>query len=168
MFGLFAGFIPLEVWLSVSGFFSADIPEFLKKLDLERMKIWVAAFFSPIMIVALLGWISDWHAMHSKRATVLQESSSAPISTIFQGFFSTNCKNVSDVRLDLWSDNFSFHCATHIQLISIFLTASGYSLAPVIRAYLQPTQMTVHEDSITGSSDEFDLESKKAESTEKQ
>jgi hypothetical protein len=166
--GLLAGLIPLEVWLSVSGFFSADIPEFLKKLDLERIKIWVAALYSPIMILALLSWLVDWHAMHSKRATVLAEAPSVPISTIFEGFFSTNCRNVSDVRLDLWSDNFLFHCTIRIQLISAFLMAAGYSVAPIIRASLQPTQMTDHDESATGSAEEADPESKMAESTEKQ
>jgi len=163
--GLLAGLIPLEFWLSVSGFFSADVPEFLKKLDLERMKIWVVAFFSPIIIMALLSWLIDWYAMHSKRVTVLQGSSSVPISTIFEGFFSTNCRNVSDVRLDLWSDNFLFHCTIHIQLISAFLTSAGYSLAPLVRAHLQPTQMTDFEESVADSSEEIDPESKMAEST---
>jgi hypothetical protein len=107
--------------------------------------------------------------MHSKRVTVFQETSSVPpISTIFEGFFSTNCRNVSDVRLDLWGDNFLFRCTIHVLLISAFLTTAGYSLAPVIRAHLQPTQMRGHEESVTDSSDETDPESKIAESTEKQ
>ena len=166
--GLLAGLIPLEVWLSVSGFFSAEIPEFLKKLDLERMKVWIVALYSPIMIMVLLTWLIDWYAVHSKRVTVLQESSSVPISTIFEGFFSTNCRNVSDSRLDLWSDNFLFHCTIHIRLISTFLMAAGYSLAPVIRAHLQPTPVTEDEEPIAGSADDIDPESKMAESTEKQ
>jgi hypothetical protein len=167
--GLLAGLIPLEVWLSISGFFSADIPEFLKKMDLERMKIWVVAIFSPIMVMVLFTWLMDWYATHSKRVTVLQESSSLPpISTLFEGFFSTNCRNVSDIRLDLWGDNFLFHCAIHIQLISVFLMTAGYSLAPVIRAHLQPTQMREHEESAIDSGDEAEPESKMAESTEKQ
>jgi hypothetical protein len=166
--GLLAGFIPLEVWLSVSGFFNADIPQFLKKLDLERMKIWIIAIYSPIMILALLNWLIDWNAMHSRGVTVLHESSSVPISEIFEGFFSTNCRNVSDARLNLWSDNFLFHCTIHIQLISVFLMAAGYSLAPIIRAHLEPTQMTEPEEPVTDSSDEIDSESKMAESTEKQ
>jgi hypothetical protein len=164
--GLLAGLIPLEVWLSISGFFSADIPEFLKKLDLERMKIWVAAIYSPILILALLDWLVDWYAIYSKRVTVLSEGSSLPISTIFDGFFSTNCRNVSDSRLDLWSDNFLFHCTIHIQLISAFLMAAGYSLAPVIRAHLQPTQMTDNEESVAESSGEIDPESKMTESAQ--
>lgn len=166
--GLLAGLIPLEVWLSVSGFFSADIPEFLRKLDLERMKVWIAAIYSPIMILALLTWLIDWYAIYSKRVTVLAESSSVSISTIFEGFFSTNCRNVSDTRLDMWSDNFLLHCTIHIQLISAFLMAAGYSLAPIIRAHLEPTQMTEPEEPVTDSSDEIDPESKMAESSEKQ
>jgi hypothetical protein len=168
LLGLLAGLIPLELWLSVSGFFSANIPEFLKRLDLERMKIWVVALLSPIMIVALTSWVIDWYEMHSKRMTVLQESSSMPISAIFEGFFSTNCRNVSDVRLDMWSDNFLIQCSIHIHLISTFLMAAGYSLAPVIRAHLQPTQMTEYEESVAGSSDEIDPKSKMTENIEEQ
>jgi hypothetical protein len=164
--GLLAGLIPLEFWLSVSGFFSAEIPEFLKRLDLERMKVWIAAIYSPIMILALLTWLIDWYAIYSKRVTVLAGGSSVPISTIFDGFFSTNCRNVSDSRLDLWSDNFLFHCTIHIQLISAFLMAAGYSLAPVIRARLLSTQMTDHEEPVAECSDEIDPESKMAESTQ--
>lgn len=114
LIGLLAGLVPLEFWLSVSGFFRADVPQFLKNLDLEQMKKWAIVFFSPFMIMALLEWAVDWHAMHSKQLTVLSESSSMPISTIFEGFFATNCRNVSDVRLDLWSDNFQFHCSLHM------------------------------------------------------
>jgi len=161
-----AGLIPLEVWLSVSGFFSVNIPEFLRKLDLERMKVWIVALYSPIMILALLNWLIDWYAIYSKRVTVLAEGSPVPISTIFDGFFSTNCRNVSDSRLDLWSDNFLFHCTIHIQLISAFLMAAGYSLAPVIRARLLSTQMTDHEEPVAECSDEIDPESKMAESTQ--
>jgi hypothetical protein len=164
--GLLAGLIPLEFWLSVSGFFSKDIPEFLKKLDLERMKIWIAVIFSPIFIMALLSWIVDWYTMHSKHVTVLAESSSMPISTIFQGFFSTNCGNVSDVRLDLWSDNFVFHCTEHIQLLSAYLTAAGYSLATFVKAHLQPTQMIDQDEPVAEPSDEIAQESKMAEKTE--
>jgi hypothetical protein len=167
--GFLAGLIPLEVWLSVSGFFSADIPEFLKKLDLEPMKTWVVAIYSPILIMALFSWLIDWYTMHSQGVTVLQEGSSVPpISTIFEGFFSTSCRDVSDSRLSLWSDNFLFHCTIHIQLISIFLMAAGYSLAPIIRAHLRPTQMTEEEEPLAGTADEIDSESKMAESTEKQ
>ncbi len=132
------------------------------------MKIWVAAIYSPIMIMVLLTWLIDWYAMHSKRVTVLQDSSSVPIPTIFEGFFSTNCKNVSDSRLDLWSDNFLFHCTIHIQLIAAYLTTVGYSLAPIIRAHLQPTQMAEDEEPTDDTADDIDPESKMAESTEKQ
>jgi len=160
-----AGLIPLEVWLSVSGFFSVNIPEFLRKLDLERMKVWIVALYSPIMILALLNWLIDWYAIYSKRVTVLAEGSPVPISTIFDGFFSTNCRNVSDSRLDLWSDNFLLHCTIHVRLISAFLMTAGYSLAPLIRAHLQPTQMTHNDESVGDPSGEIDPESKMVEST---
>src|SRR5580658_6937584 len=84
LIGLLAGLMPLDFWLSVSGFFSADISEFLRKLELEQMKKWVVVLFSPFMVAVLGEWIIDWHKMHSKQLTVLSKSSSMPISTIFE------------------------------------------------------------------------------------
>jgi preprotein translocase subunit SecF len=68
----------------------------------------------------------------------------------------------------LWSDNFLFHCTIHIQLIAAYLTTVGYSLAPVIRTHLRPTQMAEDEEPTDGIADAIDPESKMAESTEKQ
>ncbi len=131
--GFIAGLIPLQFWLSVSGFFSSELPEFLKKLELEKMKRWVAVLLSPVILIAVVVWIIDWEVMHSKTASVLVDGSSAPISSIFQGFLSTDCKNVSDTRLEIWPDNFWFHCMMHVQLILAYFIAAGYSLAPWIR-----------------------------------
>jgi hypothetical protein len=166
LIGLLAGLMPLDFWLSVSGFFSADISEFLRKLELEQMKKWVVVLFSPFMVAVLGEWIIDWHKMHSKQLTVLSKSSSMPISTIFEGFFSTSCRNVSDVRLDMWGDNFQYQCSLHILWVSVLLMTAGYSLAPWIRARLQPTQMTEHEESIVDFSGDNDPESKTTERTE--
>ena len=166
LIGLVSGLIPLDFWLSVSGFFRADILEFLKKLDLEEMKKWVFVIFSPFMIMTVLDWVIDWHAMHSRQLTVLSNSSSMPISTMFDGFFSTNCRNVSDVRLDIWTNNFDYQCSVHILWVSSLLTAAGYSLAPWIRAHLQPTQMIDLDEPVAESSDAIDPESKMAESVE--
>jgi hypothetical protein len=120
------------------------------------------------MALALLQWVIDWNAMHSKGVTVLQESSSMPISAIFEGFFSTNCRNVSDVRVDLWTDNFRYQCAIHVMQISIFLTAAAYSLAPFARAHLLVASKFEHP----GPADEEEVasnaESKIAERTEQQ
>jgi hypothetical protein len=131
--GFIAGLIPLQFWVSVSGFFSSDLPEFLKKLELEKMKRWVVVLLSPVFLMAIGGWIIDWETMHSEKVSVLAGSLSAPISSIFEGFLSETCKNVSDVRLDIWPDNFWFRCMLHIQLVSVCLITAGYSLAPWFR-----------------------------------
>jgi hypothetical protein len=131
--GFLAGLIPLQSLLAASGFFRQDIPDFLKKLDLEGMKRYVVILASPAAVVALWQWVSDWLAMHSKHVTVFQESSTINLSRMFEGFFSENCRNVSDLRLDLWSDNFPMQCVVHVVQISIFLTAAAYSLAPWVR-----------------------------------
>ncbi|MGH9600659.1 MAG: hypothetical protein ACRD27_12405 [Terracidiphilus sp.] len=134
--GLLAGFIPLNFWISIFGYFKADIPRWLRSLELDRMKYWVVVLISPMWGVALTQWVIDWNAMHSKHLTVLSGSSSAPISAIFEGFFSTNCTNVSDIRLDLWGNDFQYKCALHLIYVSIFFSAAAYSLAPFVRASL--------------------------------
>jgi hypothetical protein len=132
--GFAAGLIPLQLWLSVSGFIRADVPESLRKLELEKMKSWMFVLYSPILMASLFLWAHDWIAMHARSVTVLQDSSAAPVWRLFEGFFSTNCRNVDDIRLDLWTDNFALQCSTHVTMISIFLMAAGYSIAPWIRS----------------------------------
>lgn len=158
--GFLAGLIPLQLWLSVSGYLRAEIPDFLNRLELEQMKRWVVALFSPLIVLEFLTWIIDWSATHSKRVTVLAESSSMPLSTMFEGFFSTECRNVSDIRLDLWSDNFIYHCMAHISVISAFLTAAGYSLAPLVSRHFLPPVRLENSESDNDSPREDGPESK--------
>lgn len=132
--GIAAGFIPFQLWLTLSGFIRAEVPEFLEKLNLERMKSWMVVLYSPILAISVLGWVDDWIAMRARTMTVLQDSSTMPVWRMFDGFFSTNCRNVSDYRLDLWTDNFAFQCTMHVLIISTFLTAAGYSLTPWIKS----------------------------------
>lgn len=134
--GIIAGLIPLELWLNISGLIRVEVPEFLRKLELDRMKPWIVLLYSPVLVMAIAGWVIDWFAMHSRTLSVLQNSSSISIWGMFDGFFSTSCRNVFDNRLDLWTDNFALQCAMHVLMISIFLMAAGYSIAPSIKSQL--------------------------------
>jgi hypothetical protein len=132
--GILAALIPLQLWLTLSGFIRASVPEFLEKLQLDRMKPWVVVLYSPIFAVALVGWIVAWFAMRARTMTILQDSTAMPVWRMFDGFFSESCRNVSDNRLDLWNDNFRMQCNVHVLTISMLLMAAGYSLAPLIRS----------------------------------
>jgi hypothetical protein len=132
--GILAGLVPLQLWLTVSGLVRAEVPEFLKKLELEQMKPWIVVMYSPILALTLWVWLIDWSAMRSRGLGVLQTSSSVPIWQMFDGFFESNCQNVIDNRLSLWTDNFAYQCSIHVLWVSSFMIAVGYSFAPLIRS----------------------------------
>jgi len=91
---------------------------------------------SPIMVLAVVQWLVSWTAMYSKQVTVLGGASPMPYGSIFDDFFSTDCRDASDARIDLWGNDFFYQCSVHIRLIAAFLTAVGYSLAPAIAAQI--------------------------------
>ena len=155
--GFVAGLIPLRFLFSVSGFFRSDIPEFFRRLDLEKMKQWIVLLVSPVAVADLTQWISNWFAMHSKTVTALQEGSSMHLSQIFDGFFSDNCRNISDIRIDLWSDNFAYQCMLHVTQVSIFLTAVAYSLAPWVKQQLLKQVAIDHPAPLDSSSEEEEI-----------
>ena len=130
--GFLAGLIPLRLFLSVSGYFRPDVPEFFKKLDLEEMKRWIVVLVSPIAFLVLAQWMHDWSAMRSRTASV-QDGLSMHFSEMVEAFFSGNCKDPSDIRIDLWVDSFSYQCMVHVLQVSVFLQAAAYSLAPWAR-----------------------------------
>jgi hypothetical protein len=166
--GLVAGSIPFQLWLSVSGHFSSNLPEFFRKLELDSMKRWVVLLISPIMVLALVHWIVSWSDMHSRQVTVLSGDSSMPYWSIFDGFFSTECRNASDARLDVWGENFMYQCLVHVQLIAAFLTAVGYSLAPWISAHIPRNSMATDPGPIDELPGESASESKMTENIEEQ
>lgn len=134
--GFVAGFIPLQFLFSMFGFFRANLPSYFGGLALEKMKRWIVVLASPVAIVALLKWMEDWYAMRSQSSTALSRSSSMHLSRMFEGFFSTGCRDVSDLRLSLWVDNFTYQCALHVLQLTIFLSAAAYSVAPWVRGWL--------------------------------
>jgi hypothetical protein len=152
--GFLAGLIPLEFLLSISGFFKSKVSNHLSRLDLEKMKRWIVVLASPVAIVALGEWIRDWFTLRSKLTTVLTEGPSVPISRMFEGFCSASCRNVSDIRLELWGDNFAYRCMVHTLELSIICSTAAYSLAPWVRqqfftrvAINHPTPLDVtHEE----------------------
>jgi len=130
--GIGAGLIPFELWLTLSGLIRAEVPKFLRELELDQLKRWLVVIYSPVLALAALAWVHDWSEMNSKNRSVFQFSSPMPVSHMFDGFFATNCGIVYDNRLSLWPDNFYFHCSFHVLMISTFLMAAGYSLTPSI------------------------------------
>jgi hypothetical protein len=136
--GLIAGLIPLQVLAAASGFLKGELPESLKKLELEGMKRWVVVLVSPILLMELMRWLTDWEEMRTRTASVLPGSTSAPNYRAFEGFLTTNCLNVIDVRLDIWPDNFWYRCTIHVLTLSAFFTAVGYSIAPWLRKHILP------------------------------
>jgi hypothetical protein len=132
--GVLAGLIPLEIWLAISGLVRAEVPELLRKLDLDQMKRWTVVLYSPVFAMTLFSWVHDWFAMRSKFQSVLQANSPMPISRMFEGFFASNCRDVYDNRLNLWTDNFAFQCTLHTMMISTLLMTAGYSMAPFLRS----------------------------------
>jgi hypothetical protein len=155
--GILAGLIPLQVWLTLSGFIRAEVPGFLRKLDLEGMKPWMVLIYSPFLGIAIFEWCMDWAALHARTITVLRDSSTRPVWQMFEGFFSTNCQDASDIRLDLWTDNFTLQCSVHILMISAFLTAVGYSLAPWIRSRVPQKDWT--ERPVSGETNQEEADS---------
>jgi hypothetical protein len=163
--GFLAGLIPIEFLFSVSGFFRSNFSQYLRGLDLEKMKRWIIVLTSPVAIVALGMWISDWFTLRSNLTSVLTEGPSLPISRMFEGFFSASCGNVSDIRLELWGDNFAYRCMVHALELSIICSAAAYSLAPWVRQQLltrvaidHPTPLDVRheEDEMQTSTNEDD------------
>jgi hypothetical protein len=155
--GFLAGLIPLQFLFSVLGFFRSNLPEYLSGLGLEKMKRWIVVLASPVAIAALAQWVSDWFTMRSKSVTVLSGNRSLHLSRMFEGFFSTSCRNVSDIRLGLWTDNFTYQCMVHVTQLTIFLAAAAYSLAPWVRQQFfknvaidhpVPLNSTLEEDEI--------------------
>jgi hypothetical protein len=152
--GIIAGLIPFQLWLTLSGFIRVEVPEFLRKLELDQMKLWIILFYSPILVMALVEWVVDWFAMHSRTLSVLQDSSSMPIWRMFDTFFATSCRNIFDIRLDLWTDNFAYQCAIHVLMISAFLMATGYSIAPSLRSQLLRRVWVEHPATVEVAQDE--------------
>jgi hypothetical protein len=131
--GFLAGLIPLEFLISASGYFRSTLPDFFRRLDLENAKKWIVVLVSPVALIALAHWISDWFAMSSKTASVLKGGSPLHFSQLFDGFFSDNCKYVTDMRIGLWGDDFGYQCMVHVLQISIVLVSAAYSLAQWVK-----------------------------------
>lgn len=138
MVGLLAGFVPSKIWLAASGFINSRYPRLLRRLNPDSLKRWMFAFFSPVMFLAVAGWVIDWLALRNQHSSALQTASPYPLATIFQGFLSTNCSDAFDWRVELWGDRFAFDCLIHVQLISIWTLTIGYSLAPFARKWASP------------------------------
>ena len=156
--GFLAGLIPLQFLFSVSGFLRSHLPECFNGLALEKMKRWMVVLASPVAIIALVQWISDWLGMRSKSATVLTGNPPMHLSKMFEGFFSSNCRAVSDIRHSLWTDDFSHQCMIHVLELTIFFTAAAYSVAPWVRERFLRSVAIDHPMPPGGASEKIEMQ----------
>ncbi len=131
--GLLAGMAPLQIWLSASGLMNRKIRLYLLRLKLDRLKPWIAVFYSPILLLALVHWTVQWFENRSRFASVLLTDSPYPFSDFFRGFLTTDCSRGGSWAAMFWGDNYGLGCMIHVQLITAWLLAAGYSLAPFVR-----------------------------------
>jgi len=155
--GFLAGLVPLEFLFSAARLFKSRILGYLNGLGLEGMKRWVVVLCSPVVIMGLLDWAHDLFALRSRLANGLTNSPSMQVSRMFEGFFSTSCRNVSDFRLELWGDNFGYRCAVHVLQLTIFFTGAAYSLAPWVRKQFLKRVAIHHPDPLDLTPDEDEL-----------
>ena len=99
--------------------------------------MWLFVFLSPVFVFALLRWTVQWFENGSQYSSVLQITSPYRFSEFFNGFFSVDCSNASESNV-FWRDGYGLKCLVHMQLIAIWLTAIGYSLAPALRKRVMP------------------------------
>ena len=156
--GVIAGLVPMRFWLAVSGVFNSNIENYLRNLKTESMKPWIWAFFSPVFVLDLLGWVGIWFEMNGRSTTVLQITSSYRLSDLVSGYFSTDCSGAGYWPLESWEMKTSFRCIFHVQMLSLVFLSVGYSIAPLLsRKFLaivaeQPPQTDhIEEPAIEGN-----------------
>jgi hypothetical protein len=166
--GFLAGMVPLETWLAASGLIDRRITVFLRRLRPDRLKPWICVFLSPLILLAVLSWTIDWFDMNSRHSSVLQTTAPYPMSVFFEGFLSSNCSDLADWRGDMWGDRYVFRCTTHVQLISAWVLALGYSLVPIVFRRVLPLFSNDHPEPANKQPDENLPESTITENTDSQ
>jgi len=163
--GLLAGIVPFRMWIAAAGIFNPNHARLLKRINPDRLKPWVFVYLSPAIVTALVSWSMQWYENSSQSLSVLRTTSPYRFSEFFNGFFSTDCSNVSESSA-FWRDGYGLGCMVHVQQIAIWLTAVGYSLAPVVRKRVRPLFNMEHPVRIDESSTENIQESTITEKTD--
>jgi hypothetical protein len=151
--GFLAGWVPLETWLAASGLMNRRIKLHLRRLKLNRLKQWIVVIYSPVLLFVFGGWTIQWFENRGQYSSVLQTASGYPASEFFRGFLSIDCAKAGGIGESFWGGN-ALSCMIHVQLISIWLFAVGYSLAPLARKRVFPIFETEHPVSMDEVPDE--------------
>jgi hypothetical protein len=120
LLGLVAGMAYLGSNFTGRGWFRSESGLTYEGFKLEALKRWTGLIASPILIVGIFFWV----AMQKENGVLAQINWQA----FYRDFLMPECSNrkIFGVGSDL-------QCGLHLMFLGTWVTAVGYSLAPIVR-----------------------------------